>query len=104
MSFSYLVARGGQAVVVFDAGQFHRQQVLLSAGSADDEGNVIRRAGCRAETFHLLHEERNKRSLVLYGGLRHRIEVGLVGRSATLGYHHEAVFSSFSCLNVNLCR
>ncbi len=41
-----LVARGGQTVVELDAGELHRQQVLLGRGTADDEGDMIRRTGC----------------------------------------------------------
>ena len=38
-----LVTRRGQSVVVFDAGQLNGQQILLSTGTTDDEGNVVGR-------------------------------------------------------------
>ena len=55
-----------------------------------------------AEALHLLYEEGNECSLVLNGGLGHGIEVGLVGRAAALGNHHEAVLSTFGGLDVDL--
>ena len=53
--------------------------------------------------LHLLHEEWEQGALVLDGRLCHGVEVGLVGRAATLRHHHEAVFSTFRRLDVNLC-
>ena len=50
-----LVACRGQSVVELDAGQLDGQQVLLGRGAADDEGNVVGRAGCCSQRLHLLH-------------------------------------------------
>ena len=44
-----LVARGGQRVVVLDAGQLDRQQVLLGRSTTDDERNMIRRTSGRTQ-------------------------------------------------------
>ena len=101
---SRFVARCWQAVVVFDRGELHRQKVLFSARSADDKSDVVWRAGSRSEALHLFNEERQQCAFVLDGGLRHGVEVSLVGRTATLGNHHEAVFVAFSGFDVNLCR
>ena len=65
---------------------------------------MIRRTSGSTERLHLLHEERQQRAFVLDGGLGHRVEVGLVGRTATLGNHHKAIFSTFTGLDVNLGR
>ena len=99
-----LVASGGQRIVVFDRGKFHRQQILFSRCATNHESDVIRRTSRCAEALHLLHEEGEQSALVLDGCLRHGVEVGLVGRAATLCHHHETVFSTFSCLDVNLGR
>ena len=102
-SASRLVARGGQRVVVLDAGQLDCQQVLLGRCAADDECDVVGRAGCRAEVLHLLYEEGEQCAFVLYRCLRHGVEVRLVGRTATLSYHNETVLGTFASLDVNLC-
>ena len=100
---SRLIACCGQVVVELDRGEFHREQVLLSRRAADDECDVIGRAGSRSETLHLLHEEGQQRAFVLDGSLRHRIEVGLVGRTATLGDHYEAILSTLASFDIDLC-
>ena len=99
-----LIARCGQRVVVLDAGQLHRQQVLLSAGATDYEGDVVRRTSSGTQALHLLHEERNQCTFVLDSGLGHRIEIGLIGGTAALGDHDEAIFCTLASLDVNLCR
>ena len=65
---------------------------------------MIRRTGSSTEALHLLYEEGNQCTLVLDGGLGHRIEVGLVGRATTFGYHHKLILSTLCSLNVNLGR
>ena len=85
-----------------DGTELHGEQVLLGRCAADDEADVIGRAGCRAEALHLLHEERDERALVLNGGLGHGVEVGLVGRTAAFGYHDEAVLVALCGLDVYL--
>ena len=97
-----LVARGGQRVVVLNAGELHRQQVLLGRGTADDEGDMVGRTGRRTQRLHLLHQEGQQGALVLDGGLGHGIEVGLVGRATTLGDHDEAVLGTLRGLDVAL--
>ena len=61
-------------------------------------------AGSGAEVLHLFNEEWQQRAFVLDGCLGHGVEVGLVGRSTTLGYHNETIFSTLNCFDVNLCR
>ena len=65
---------------------------------------MIGRTGGSAEVLHLLNKERQQCALVLYGCLCHGVEVGLVGRTATLGYHHKSVFVALHSLDVNLSR
>ena len=101
---SCLVAGSRQRVVVFYRGELHGEQVLLSRCTADNECDVVWRTSCRSETLHFLHEEWEQCALVLYRGLCHRIEVCLVGRTATLCHAHEAVFVALCSLDVNLCR
>ena len=99
-----LVAGSGKAVVILDAAEFYGEEVLLCGSTADDEADVVRRTGCRSEALHLLYEERNECALVLDGGLGHGVEVGLVGGTAALGNHHEAVLRTLDGLDVDLCR
>ena len=65
---------------------------------------MIGRTSGSAEVLHLLNEERQQCTLVLDSGLGHRVEVCLVGRTATLGYHHKAIFVALHSLDVYLCR
>ncbi len=64
---------------------------------------MVGRTGCRSQALHLLHKEGDEGSFVLNRGLGHGIEIGLVGRAATFGYHHETVFRSLCRLDVDLC-
>ena len=98
-----LIACGGQIVIILDGGQLHGEQVLLGRGSTDNKGDVIGRTSCCSQALHLLHQERNERSLVLDGGLGHGVEIGLVGRAAALSHHDKLVFGTLNRLNVNLC-
>ena len=98
-----LIASGGQIVIVLDGGQLHGEQVLLGRGSTDNKGDVIGGTGGCSQALHLLHQERNERSLVLDGGLGHGVEICLVGRSTALCHHDKLVFSALNRLNVNLC-
>ncbi len=101
---SRLVTRRWQRVIVFDRSELHRQEVLLSRRTTNHESNVVRRTSRRAETLHLLHQEWEQSTLVLNGSLSHWVEVSLVSRTTTLRHHHEAVFSTFRSLNINLSR
>ena len=99
-----LITCGGQTVVVLDRGEFHREEVLLGRGTTNHEGNMVRRTSGCTQRLHLLYEERNQGSLVLDGSLRHRIEIGLVGRATTLCHHHELILSTLGSLDVDLGR
>ena len=44
-----LVTGSGQVVIELDAGQLHGQEVLFGRSAANYEGNVVGRAGCRAQ-------------------------------------------------------
>ena len=99
-----LVASGWQVIVVLYRGEFHGEEVLLCRGAANNECDMIRRTSRRAEVLHLLHKEWQQCAFILYRGLCHRIEIGLVSRAAALGHHHEAILVAFHCLDVYLCR
>ena len=101
---SRLVARRGQRIVVFNRREFHRQQVLLCRSATNHKRDVVGRTGRRAKRFHLFDEERQQRALVLNCGLGHRVEIGLVGRTAAFRHHHKAIFGALAGLNVDLCR
>ena len=102
-SASGLVACCRQRVVILDRSELHCEQVLLSRCTADNECNVVRRTSRCTEALHLLYEERQQCALVLDGSLSHRVEVGLVSRTATLSYHYEAILVALYSLDVNLC-
>ena len=97
-----LITRCRERIVILDAGEFDCQQVLFGGGTTDYESDVIRRAGCGAKGTHLLDKERKESSFILDGGLGHRIEIGLVGRSAAFGDHDETVLRASHRLYVNL--
>ena len=101
---SGLVARSGQTVVEMRACQLNRQQVFLRAGTTDNDGDMIRRTSCRTQALHFLHEERNQRTRVLDTRLGFLVEIGLVGRTATLGHAEETVLRSVGSLQINLRR
>ena len=63
---------------------------------------MVRRTGCRAKRLHLANEEGNECGRV-EDGLGFLIEVGFVGRAATLGDAEEFVLHAFGGLNVYLC-
>ena len=99
---SSLISRRGQVVIILDATQFHGEKILFSRRAADDKADVIGWAGSGSKALHLLDEEGKQRAFVLNGSLCHGVEIGLVGRTATLCHHDEAVFSAFGSLDVDL--
>ena len=80
------------------------EEVLLRAGAAYDDSDVIRRTGCRTQALHLLHQEGDEGAGILDAGLRLLVEVGLVGRAAALGHAKEVVLHTFGSLDVYLGR
>ena len=97
-----LITCGGQTVVELDRSKLHGEQVLFSGCTTNDKGDVIRRTSGCTQRLHLLNEEGNERSLVLDGSLGHRIEVGLISTTSTLGNHHELILCTLGSLDVNL--
>ena len=109
--FEFHVAEGAarfvtgrrEVVVVVGGSKLHGEKVLLSGGTAHDEGDVVRRAGSRAEGLHLFNEEGNELGRI-QNSLRFLIEVGLVGRAAALADAQELVFHAFGGFDVDLSR
>ena len=83
-------------------GELDGEQVLLSRCAADDERDVIRRASSCTERFHLLHQEGDKCALVLDASLGLLVEIGLVGRTATLGHAQEVILHAMCGLQIDL--
>ena len=82
------VAGGRQPVEVAGGGQLHRLQRRLGGGAADDDGQVVGRAGAGPERLHLLLDEGQQLRLVQHrAGLL--VEEGLVGRPAALEHEHQ---------------
>ena len=100
---SGLVAGSRQRVVVVGRSELNGKQVLLGGGTTDNDRNVVRRTSGCTERFHFLYEEGDERTGVLDTCFGLLVEVGLVGRTATLGDAQETVLSSVSSLQVNLC-
>ena len=96
-----LVAGGGQGVVVFRGRELHRLEVHFRGGAADDNGEVVGRAGGGAEVDHLLEHE-----LLEAGGIEEGLglleEVGLVGGAAALGDEEEVVVVALAGVEVDL--
>ena len=82
--------RGRQRVEVVRARVLRRLQRVLRAGAADDDRQVVRRAGRRPERAELLVEEPQHRRGV-QDGLRLLVQERLVGAAATLGHEQELV-------------
>ena len=83
-------ARCRQRVQILGRGELHRLQVELGAHAADHDGEVIGRAGGRAEGEDLLLEKGDHP--VVGEDRRGRLEQeGLVGRAAALGHEQELV-------------
>ena len=98
-----LVAGGREAVIVMGGGELHGEEVLLRGGTADDEGDVVRRAGRGAERLHLLHQERHE-GVRIQDGLGHLVQIALVGGTAALHHAQELVFHAFFGVDVDLRR
>ena len=101
---SGFVACSRQVIVIFNRSEFNCKQVLLCAGTTDNECDVIRRTSCSTQCFHLFYQERKQCAFILDSSLSHRVEVSLVGRTTTLSNHYKAVFVAFGSLDVDLSR
>ena len=98
-----LVAAGRQAVEVAGRGQLGRLQGVLGRRAADDDGQVVGRAGRRAERAQLLVEERQQaRRVEQRLGLLE--QVALVGRAAALGHEQELVLVAVGGVDLDLGR
>ena len=95
------VARRGQLVVVVRAGELDGEHRAFGRRAANHEGDVVGRAGGRAERLHLVDEIGHERGRI-QNGLRFLEEVGLVGRAAALDHAQELVFAAFAGFNVDL--
>lgn len=93
----------GQLVEIFNRSFLHDFKILLSRSSADNDGDMIRRTGSRAECLHLLDKERNE-SLRVDKSLCLLIEISLVGRTAALRYEQEFILIAITGMNINLRR
>ena len=81
---------GGQRVEVVGRGQLGGLHGELRRRAADDDGEVVRRAGRGAEGLHLVEQPRQQRGLVEQRlGLLEQVR--LVGAAAALGDEQELV-------------
>ena len=79
-----------QIIEIMGAGEFRGLEREFRRGSADDDGQMIGRAGGGAEGGDLLGEEVEHRRLVEYG-FRLLIEEGLVRASSALGHEQQLI-------------
>ena len=96
-----LVAGGGKVVVILGGSHLHGLQALLRGGAADDEGDVVGRAGRRAQRAHFFHQELLERGGVEQG-LGFLVKIGLVGGAAALSDEEEGILHAFHGFNVYL--
>ena len=109
--FEFLVAEGvseliavvGEIVVVLCAGELERLEVKLGGHTADDDGDVVRRASRGAEHLKLFLDELRQVHRV-EDGLRLREEEGLIGRAAAFDHAEELVFVALDVEEVYLGR
>ncbi len=85
-----LGARRGQRVEVAGRGELGGLDGELGRRAADHDGQVVRRAGRRAERLDLLEDPRQQ-PLLVEQGLGLLVEVRLVGAAAALGHEQERV-------------
>ena len=88
-----------QFVEIMRGGELHRLQVQFGRSAADDDRQMIGRAGGGAERHHLLLEE-GEHALVRQDRGRRLEQEGLVGRAAALG--DEQKFVSVLTLGIDL--
>ena len=99
---SALVARGGQLVEVAGRSLLHRRKAHLGRRAADADGQVVGRAGRRAEVEDMLLDEFRERLLVQQR-LGLLVEESLVGRAAALGDEEELVLhAGLAAVDVDL--
>ena len=98
-----LVPLGGKLVVILGGGELDRLQAGVGTGTADDDGDVIRRTRGGAEVLHLADQELQK---AFRGQQRLRLleKGGLVGRAAALRHEEELVGVAVHRLDVDLGR
>ena len=95
------VALCGKVVVIFHRCLLHCGKVGLGRRAADHERDMIGRTCGSAESLHLFDQERHERLLV-EDGLCLLIEIGLVGRAATLGHEEEVILHTLGGVNLDL--
>lgn len=96
-------ALGGQLVEVVRRGVLRGLERVLRAGAADDDRQVVRRTGGRAQRTDLLLQELHHRRLVQHR-LRLLVEEGLVGAAAALGHEQELVGVTVGGVQLDLGR
>ena len=79
-----------QIIEVVGTGELRGLEREFGRGSADDDGQMIRRAGCGAEGGDLLGEKSQHRRLVEHG-LRLLVEEGLVRTASAFGHEQELI-------------
>mmetsp|Transcript_102872 Transcript_102872/g.286491 ORF Transcript_102872/g.286491 Transcript_102872/m.286491 type:complete len:310 (+) Transcript_102872:1174-2103(+) len=93
----------GQAVQVLAAGQLHRLQRHLSGQAPDHDGEVVRRAGSRADVADLVEDEFHK-SLLVENALGLLQQLRLVGAAPSLCNEQEVIIVARLGHHVNLSR
>ena len=98
-----LVALGRQAVEIARAGELGQLEGVLGRGAADDEGEVVGRAGGRADHTQFVVDKgaqplRGQQSTGLLE------EKALVGRAAAFGHEHELIGHALFGENLDLGR
>mmetsp|Transcript_21332 Transcript_21332/g.46606 ORF Transcript_21332/g.46606 Transcript_21332/m.46606 type:complete len:232 (-) Transcript_21332:493-1188(-) len=97
------IAGGWQAVEVPYAGQLDELEVLLRTEPANDDCQVVGRAGGRAQALDLVQQEGLQGGRVQHG-LGLLVQAGLVGTAASLGDEQEVVCVARSGVELNLSR
>ena len=97
------VTGGGQIVIVMGGDQFDRLQGCLGAGAADDEGQVVRRAGGRAKGFHLF-DKKVFQGIGIEQGFGLLVQVTLVGAAAAFGDKEKTILVTCGGIYIYLGR
>jgi len=95
------VALGGQGIVVAGGGHLDGFQTAFSRGAANDEGDVVGRAGGGSQGAHFLDTEFFQ-AFRIEQGFCFLIEKCFIGRAAAFGDEEKFVFVAGFGINIDL--
>ena len=102
-SMTVFIALGRKIVIIFDRRFLHCGKISLGRSTAYNKSYMVRRTCRRAQSLHLLDQERHK-SLLIKNSFGFLIKISLVRRTSTLGDKEEFILIALSGMNLYLGR